>query len=780
MAEEDVKSTGFFNIPLQTITYNDKIANDNKWGKTCARAYISLASFSNSSYKVYLKKLYDYYNGVIESKDYESFVKPYGIERQGIPNNVKNYPIIKPKIDLLRGEFAKRPDNFSVVVANEDVTNRRLEELNGKLKQSLEQLFVNQVNQAGVPTGLPSEEVQTPEFITKEFESSYRDKRAIIGQHAVNYLKKYLKLEEHFDLEFLDFLVAGETYSFRDVIANEVVYEAVNPLDMDFDKDPDIQFVEDADWICRRKYMTVSGIVDYFQGDDPFTQDEIQDLEKSSPINAEWFIPFAQIQDRQQPFKSYGRLLEIIHVVWKSRKKVGIVSFMDEMGKEQLIDVTEDYKPTPDQKVEWHWENEFWECYRINNKYYKKVRPCPVQRGSLDNGSKCKSPYNGRVLSNRNSKNISLVSLGVPFQVLYNGIHYRLEQAIAKMKDQMSLIDVNIIPKGWSTDKWMDYLDLTGVGFVDYNKEGVRFNSQHQTSIKLASDTIKSYMEILAYIKSEWDDVCGISKQREGQIASSETVGGVERSVVQSSMITEMYFRMFDQFRERDYQAILDYSRLAWINGKKTSFVHPEYCNTIYLDIDPAEYSEAELGIFLSNSTKDMQKIQKLEQLVQAMAQNGTPGSTMAEIIEQESFVEIKDALRKAEAKQQEFQQHMEEMKGQQAKELQDAQHIHDDQLHQYALDLIDRKGMWDLKGKELTALGMDEGDDNSAIQEVMVKAGIEEKKLALKDKEITTKANMEEKHIAKEKQMQDKDLLMQDREIASREKIARSKSKGS
>ena len=769
---EETKSTGFFNIPIQTISYTDKISNKNEWGKKNVNAFINLASFANSSYKVYLKKLYDYYNGVIDNKDYESFLQPYGVTRTGSPNFVKNYPIIKPKIDLLRSEFAKRMDNFSVVATNGDVTNKKLEEKNQKIKETVEQMFINILNQAGVQTGVPTQEAQTPEYVANEFESSYRDKRAILGQNAISYLKKYLRLEEKFDILFFDSLVTGEVYSFRDVIANEVIYEAVNPLDIDFDKDPDIQFVEDADWVCRRKYMTVSGIVDYFQGDDPFTKDEIIKLEQSAPINAEWFIPFAQIQDRQQPFKSYGRLLEIIHVVWKSRKKVGIVKFIDEYGNEQLIDVSEDYKVAEDQTIEWHWENEFWEGYRINKEFFKKIRPCPVQRGSLDNGSKCKSPYNGRVMSNRNSKNVSLVSLGVPLQVLYNGVHFRMELAMAKMKDQMSLLDVNIIPKGWSTDKWMDYLDLTGIGFVDYNKEGVRFNAQHQTSIRLASDTIKSYMDLLAYIKSEWDEICGISKQREGTIASSETVGGVERAVVQSSLVTEMYFRLFDQFKEREYQALLDYSRLAWINGKKTAFVHPEYGNTVYLDIDPGEYSEAELGIFMSNSTKDAQKMQKLEQVAQAMAQNGTPGSTIAELIEQESFVEIKNALRKAEAKQREFQQHMEQMKGEEARKTLEMQNQLGEKQHQRELEKIDRKGHWDLMGKELTALGMDEGDDNVDILG-QAKLALEQFKLTsqtnLKEKEIAANQYNDDKRMKHEKEMKEKDMQIKEKEIAAK-----------
>jgi hypothetical protein len=343
----------------------------------------------------------------------------------------------------------------------------------------------------------------------------------------------------------------------------------------------------------------------------------------------------------------------------------------------------------------------------------------------------------------------------------------------------MSLLDVNIIPKGWSTDKWMDYLDLTGIGFVDYNKEGVRFNAQHQTAIRLASDTIQSYMNLLAYIKQEWDEVCGISKQREGTISSSETVGGVERAVVQSSLVTEMYFRLFDQFKEREYQALLDYSRLAWIDGKKTSFVHPEYGKTVYMDIDPHEYSEAELGVFMSNSTKDAQKMQKLEQLAQAMAQNGTPASTLAEIIEQESFVEIKDALRKAEAKAQEAAQHMEQMKQEGMQKQMEMQNQQLQQKHQFDLELIDRKGEWELRRAELTALGIDEGENASEIMK-QAKLALDQTKLqtqtALKEKEMQANQYNDDKRMAHERLMKDKEVAIKEKEIASRSKNKPSK----
>lgn len=52
-------------------------------------------------------------------------------------------------------------------------------------------------------------------------------------------------------------------------------------------------------------------------------------------------------------------------------------------------------------------------------------------------------------------------------------------------------------------------------------------------------NAIQHDINLLQYIKSEMGEVMGITPQREGQITNRETVGGVERSVLQSSHITE-------------------------------------------------------------------------------------------------------------------------------------------------------------------------------------------------------------------------------------------------
>jgi hypothetical protein len=735
------------NIPVQTISYSDKIKDDFDWGKKTMMAYIGRSYFATTQHKWALKKLYDYYNGHVDLSDYKLITEPFGKKLEGEWSDVVNYPIIKPKVDLLWGEFSKRPTNKEVFVSNGNVTNQVLEEKNKIVLQNLEQLFVNTLNAQGVQTGMESEEIKTPEEVLKEFSTTYRDKRAILGQHSLEYIEGYCKLQEKFRLEFFHWLVSGEVYSYKSIENNEPFYEVVNVLDLDYDKDPDLPFIEDGEWAVRRKYMNPSTIVEFFYEDLGKTEKEIKDAINQIEVlgsNTTVFSASApNLYDRTGPQNVYNRLVEVKHVVWKSKKKVGICSFIDEMGQPQSIEVDETFKAVKEagQEVEWLWVNEIWEGYLIGTDMFFKIRPIPVQRTSLDNLAKCKLPYNGRVLSAINSRNISLVILGIPYQILYNATMHRIKLAMAKMKDDMIQIDVNLKPKDMSLDEWLLYGDATGILFVDYNKEGYRGSSTHQSVLKLASTTIQSYIQLLSFIKGEWEEVCGISRQREGQITSSETVGGVERSVVQSSLITEIYFTLFDEFKEREYQGLLDYSKFAWINGKKTSFVLPDSGKIVYLDVDPIEHSEAEYGIFVALSGKAIEKRRALEGQFQNFIQNGAKASTIIDAINSDSFAEIKEKMLYAEQKQDEYAQQMEKMKGDQQQQMLAAQEENAKKQHERELELIDRKGEWDLRGKEVMALGIDEGPNSMEIESAMMDAGFKQQELGFKQQELMQKA---------------------------------------
>ena len=105
-------------------------------------AYIDISRFGLTERKSYLKSLYDYYNGVVDETDYRHVLKPYGKARENFPSKLRNYPIIKPIIDLLVGEKSKRPINFTVTVSNGDSISKKEFEKNKKLTATAQQIFI--------------------------------------------------------------------------------------------------------------------------------------------------------------------------------------------------------------------------------------------------------------------------------------------------------------------------------------------------------------------------------------------------------------------------------------------------------------------------------------------------------------------------------------------------------------------------------------------------------------------------------------------------------------
>tara|TARA_R110002110_G_scaffold65002_1_gene179484 strand:- start:116 stop:1117 length:1002 start_codon:yes stop_codon:yes gene_type:complete len=206
----------------------------------------------------------------------------------------------------------------------------------------------------------------------------------------------------------------------------------------------------------------------------------------------------------------------------------------------------------------------------------------------------------------------------------------------------------------------MYYVEGTGIAWVDYNKEGVTLSPQHQSVLDMSIKTIEQYIVLLNSIMEEWEKLSGVNRQRQGQVGNYEGKATSQQAIVQSSHITEDLFRKFGRLEQKDLQALLDYSKEAWINGKKSMYVMADGVQE-FLSLDSMEHMEAEYGIFVSDSGKDQDKLDAIKQLSQSMVQNGVPASTIAEMFDAESFTEIKTKISSAEKQMQELQQQQQE-----------------------------------------------------------------------------------------------------------------------
>jgi len=181
-------------------------------------------------------------------------------------------------------------------------------------------------------------------------------------------------------------------------------------------------------------------------------------------------------------------------------------------------------------------------------------------------------------------------------------------------------------------------------------------NPQHQAVMDLSIRTIANYINLLESIRFEWEQASGITRQRQGNVDQYAGKGVTQQSIIQSSYITEDYFRKYSDFENRDLQALLDYSKDAWIDGKKTMYVMPDGTRE-FLDVDPTTHQEAEYGVFVTDSRKDAENLEYIKQLGQSMIQNGTPASIIAEMLETNNFSTLKHKIKAAEDARQQLEQ---------------------------------------------------------------------------------------------------------------------------
>ena len=414
-------------IPKQKQSISKK--NDT-WRKSCVDAYINLSNISGyGNRRSKLQTLYDYYNGHVEEEDYQYVTKPYGKSRANFPSKIRNYPIIKPIIDLLLGEKSKRPLNYNVVVKNADTVSRKEEAKKAAVGQAMQQQLINMLNAQGVDTGQASQEIETPEHIAKMFDASYVDNRAIIGQNAMNYIMQEQEIYDKMQKAWFHFMVSGECYTHRGVRHDEPFFEILNPIDVDYDKDPDLDFVEDADWAVVRKFAHASTILDTYR--EYLTDKEIDKLENPNEFSRDSHMSQGYSMYGQEQYRS--RLIEVSTVYWKGMKRVGFLKYMNPVTGDMEEEVVAEKFQMPEQlkeagaTVTYEWVPEVWEGTKIGDEIYLKMQPVQNQRTSMNNLGECKLPINGRTYSDINSDNISLVGLGIPYQINYNIYKYRLE-----------------------------------------------------------------------------------------------------------------------------------------------------------------------------------------------------------------------------------------------------------------------------------------------------------------------------------------------------------------
>lgn len=692
--EDNLYNSAF---PRQKLPLSKK---GKKWQEDCVNYIIgegNVTSGGNStSYYGELQTYYNLYNSIFDEKDFKSITNPFKVE-DGFPATPHDFNIIRPKVDLLIGEETKRPLNFRVIRTSQEATSEMQEKEKQMILQYIEAAITARMSPEEAQQfqeQLQSGEIMPPEQIAKYMDKDYKDIVENTAYHSLTYLREKLDLDNEFIKGWKDGLISGREIYYVGVLNAEPYAERVNPICFSYDKSPDLEFIEDGSWCCRKMRMPITEVYDrYYDKLEEKDLDRLEEMIGSTPgRNLGDRSPVdmgIQLRIYDNPiFEGSGKsLVNVWHCCWKSFKKIFYVTTTDDAGQPQINIVDETYQSVGNEiSIEPDWIVEVWEGYRAGSDLYFGIQPIEYQHVSIDNPNSQKLPYCGAIYSNTNSKPRSLVSILKPLQYMYIVLWYRLELAIARDKGKVVNMDITQIPKSMniSPAKWMHYLSSVGVNFINPYEEGwnipgreggkpAQFNQITALDLTM-SNVIAEYIQLMDKIEELAGTISGITQQREGAVSSSEMVGNVERSVVQSSHITEPLFWVHNQCKRRVLNMLLNTAKGAWEEtGKQKLQYIFDNGERAFLDITPKFYYE-DMDVFVSDTSKDLENIQKLQQLMQPAMQNGASLLEAAEILTNDNFNIIKQKLKDMQTRQEQIQQQQQEAEAQQQQQLQQMQ----------------------------------------------------------------------------------------------------------
>lgn len=658
-----------------------------------------------------------------------------------------------------------------------------------------------------------------PGEINKWHSTKYRDAREILHAKLLNYLVQNQKLKEKKNDSFKHGLIAGESMLWVGATEKGPELKVLNPLNVFYHKSPDIKYVQDGLFAGNKTYLSLVDILDEY-GEYLSEQDFKKLTEKNdhslttglgsqvenyaqdtmhytfNTVEDEFWL--SQVQDTTH-YGQYGirNLNEfmVVHAEWVSQREVGFLTTVNEYGEDEVSIVDEHFvvpktarleqKFVKGKKVncyyftigersfkyESKWTPQVWEGTRIGQEIFVNIRPKPYQYFSIDRPTVHKLGYHGIVYSNTNAEPVSLMDRMKPYQYLYFVVMHKLKKLIAKDQGKVYHFDVTMIPDELGLEKTMYYLQELNIDFYNPLKNMDVAGAFQRGKITNSTDMsnmqyIIQYINLLNYLDQMISDVAGVSRQKEGQTSPTQAVTNAQADLAQSSLVTEIYFDIHNRLWEDTLNSLLS------VAGKYFKENNVQYLQYVLddLSLETIKISEddlepADIGVFITNSSKETMVFETLKQLSQAIIQNqsGTLSHVIS-ILQSESLAELKRDIKEYESET--ASQKQQEYEAQRKLQIESAQFARETMLAREQA-ITEREiakaeiGIYSYQ-KELDA-------DKDGKPDYL-----EDEKLQLQIKELMHGQSMEEEKVQIEK---DK-LKLKKEEIESKERIAKARPK--
>lgn len=727
------------NLPAQKIPDSKKT---KEWFKQNIQAIDSNGFFLDEGVRASYKNRrinYDLFNGIVHLEDMVRTLNPNDIKGLNIEEKIQHYPIAVPRINVLIGEELKRRFDYKVIITNPDSISQKEEEKLSIYKNHIQEFLEARYSEEELKQKLQN--------LEEYAEYEWQDYREIVANQLLRHLYQEHKLDLVFNEGFIDVLLAGEEYYITEIVSGEPVLRRLNTNTVYWLRSGFSNKIEDANLIVIDEYWSPGRIIDTYYDD--LKPSEIDKLEQGfmgagdagrGSLNEPSFVLAESSEDRKiidglveaassghtlnSSYDNHGNV-RVLRVFWPSYRKVKKVKYYDEYGDEQYEIYPDSYKvdESKGEVAKTIWIREWLEGTRIGDDIYVHLRPKPIQYHKLDNPSYCHPGITGKTYSIGTNRTVSLMDRIKNLQYLYDVIFDRLNRLIANNQGKVLQMDFAAIPEQFSPEQWFHYLRSMNVAVKDSFREGTKGiatnklvgnmgrGGEHDYIDLDQSQGIMYYIQLLQFIKREMTEITGVSDQRLGQVDNRETIGGVERSITQSSHITEWYFYQHEHVKLEALRLFLDTAKIAYKgSSKKVQYILDDQSIQL-LKIDGDDFSSHEYGLVATTSPKTQELDKTIQEGAYALMQRGELQiSALIDLFASNSLSEKRRKLEKSEKKkaEEDARRFDEQIK------VQREQAEFENKMREMELELDDIKNLRDNETKRLIALS---ATNNSNIE---------------------------------------------------------------
>ena len=798
---------------------------------------------------------------------------------------LKFYPIIPNVINVLVSEFAKRNTKISFKAIDEYSYNELLEQKKAMVEEVLISDAQKKITQKMMEMGISPESEEGQKELSPEklrslpeiedyFRTNYKSQAEQWATHLMQHDMERFKIEELEERAFRDMLITDREFWHFHMMEDDYDVELWNPVLTFYHKSPDIRYISQGNWVGKTDMLSVSDVIDKYGY--LMTEDELKSLEAIYPVRSagypiqgyqndgtyydatkshEWNTSMPSLAYRQftsvydnwiynggdivnwilsesEDYLDVGvaHLLRVTTVYWKSQRRVGHLTKIDELGNVETGIIGEDYKVTQKpvydnslfknknkdnlvfgEHIDWIWINDVWGGVKIGpnhpsfwgmnnpggiNPIYlgvQKNRPGRLRYQMKGDTTLygCKLPVEGSVFSDRNTRSTSLVDLMKPFQIGYNIVNNQIADILVDELGTVILLDQNTLPRHSAGEDWgrnnlakayvaMKNFQMLPLDTSITNTENA-LNFNHFQKLDLSqTERLMSRIQLANYFKMQAFEVVGVTPQRMGQQIGQQTATAIEQAVVGSYAQTEQYFiQHCDYLMPRVHQMRTDIaqyyystkpsSRLQYISSKD---------EIVNFQMNGTDLLLRDIGVYATTKANHRAILDQIKQLA---VQNNTAGASiydLGQIIEAESMADVSSVLKKIEEKTNAQRQEQYQQEQQLAQQAQQAKQQEEQMKQQYEAAEKEKDRQKDILVAEIRAAGygsmMDlNKNEQSDYQDVMKE--IRQTEQYQQQTSLQREKQNADQAITNSKLEVERERINADREIAEKElQIAR------